>query len=208
MSASVSVPAAPHERHPALLSRDTSVLVVVDMQEPFLAAIHGRDALVANAVLLCRVAGLLGIPIIALTQYASRLGTVAPPVSRAIAAPTDDSEDTAAVTVEAIDKFCFSCADSPSFTEALAATGRTQVVLCGVETHICISQTAHDLSHAGYQVHVCADAVSSRTLEKHKLGMERIRDAGVKPCASEAAVYEWLREAGTPEFKAALRWVK
>jgi nicotinamidase-related amidase len=82
------------------------------------------------------------------------------------------------------------------------------VVVCGVETHICVSQTAHDLLHAGYRVHVPADGVSSRTLEKHKLGMERIRDADIKPCASEAAVYEWLREAGTPEFKEILKLVK
>jgi len=77
-----------------------------------------------------------------------------------------------------------------------------------VETHICVSQTAHDLLHAGYQVHVAPDAVSARTVEKHKLGMERIRDAGIRPCAAEAAVYEWLFEAGTPEFKEILQWVR
>jgi nicotinamidase-related amidase len=103
---------------------------------------------------------------------------------------------------------CFSCGGSPPFLAALEATGRRQVLLCGVETHICVSQTAHDLAHAGYRVHVAADAVSSRSLEKHKLGMERIRDAGIKPCAAEAAVYEWLGEAGTAEFREILKLVK
>ncbi len=81
-------------------------------------------------------------------------------------------------------------------------------MLCGVETHICVSQTALDLMHRGYQVHVAADAVSSRSLEKHKLGMERMRDSSVLPCAAEAAVYELLREAGTPAFKSLLPFIK
>lgn len=186
-------------RHPALLGRDTSVLVVVDMQEPFLNAIHGRDALTANVLLLTHAARILGIPTIATLQYASRMGGVVPEVAEALGTEAASGP---------LDKMCFSCGGSDEFLSALAATGREQVLLCGVETHICVSQTAHDLLSAGSQVHVAADAVSSRTLEKHKLGMERIRDAGVKPCAAEAAVYEWLREAGTPEFKEILKLVK
>ena len=184
-------------RHPALLDRDQSVLVVVDMQEPFLSVINGREALVGNVRLLCQAARTLGIPTLATVQYAERMGGVVLPVAEVL--PPD---------VYPLDKMCFSCAGSEAFMARLAATGRRQVVLCGVETHICVSQTAHDLAHAGYAVHVAADAVNSRTLERHKLGMERIRDAGISPCASEAAVYEWLREAGTPEFKEILRLVK
>jgi nicotinamidase-related amidase len=189
-----------------LLSRDTSVLLVVDMQEPFLGAIHARDALTGNVVLLCKAAGLLGVPILATTQYASRMGPVVPEVAHAI--------DAAAAAGGAqgksipIDKMSFSCAGSELFERALTAVGRKQVVLCGVETHICVCQTALDLRAAGYQTHVAADAVSSRTLEKHKLGMERVRDADVRPCAAESAVYEWLREAGTPEFKEILKLVR
>lgn len=187
------------DRHPALLGRDTSVLVVVDMQEPFLGAIHGRDALTSNVLLLCHAARILGIPTIATVQYASRMGGVVPEVMEALGGETRAST---------LDKMCFSCGGSEEFGAALTATGKKQALLCGVETHICVSQTAHDLLHAGYQVHISPDAVSSRTLEKHKLGMERIRDTGIKPCAAEAAVYEWLREAGTPEFKEILKMVK
>lgn len=186
-------------RHPFLLGRDTCTLVVVDMQEPFLRAIHGRDALTQNVTLLCRAAAILGIPVIATEQYAERMG---PTIADVTAAATG------ALVQPPIDKLCFSCAGSDPFQKALADTGRRQVLLCGVETHICVSQTAHDLLEAGYQTHVAADAVSSRTLEKHKLGMERIRDSGIRPCAAEAAVYEWLYAAGTPAFKEILTLVR
>jgi nicotinamidase-related amidase len=186
-------------RHPYLLGRDTTVLVVVDMQEPFLSVIHERDRLIQNVLVLSRAASILGIPAIATVQYPARMGGVVAEVAGALGGAAD---------VEPLDKLCFSCAGSPDFLAALEATGRQQVLLCGVETHICVSQTAHDLLHAGYQVHVAADAVSSRTLERHKLGMERIRDAGARPCAAEAAVYEWLQQAGTPQFKEILKLVR
>ncbi|MBC8101565.1 MAG: hydrolase [Cytophagales bacterium] len=173
------------------------MLVVVDLQEPFLSAIYGRDTLLANVVLLCRAARILGVPILVTEQYAGRMGSVIAEIAEAVGP-----------SVAPVDKLCFSCAQSPAFRRALEATGRNQVVVCGVETHICVSQTAHDLRHAGHAVHVVADASSSRTLERHKLGMERIRDAGIKPAAAEAVVYEWLREAGTPEFKEILSLVK
>ena len=186
------------DRHPNLLRRDDCVLVVVDTQDALLDVMHGRDALVANCLLLCRAAAILGVPTLATTQYAARLG----PLGASIA------EARGAGASAPFDKMTFSCLGSPDFTDALARTGRRQVLLCGVETHVCVSQTAHDLLAAGYQAHVAPDAVSSRTLERHKLGMERIRDAGVLPCAAEAAVYEWLYEAGTPEFKEVLKLVR
>ena len=185
-------------RHPHILSREQTVLVVVDAQEPLLAVMHESRRLTANISLLVQSAGILGIPILLTTQYAARLGGVADPIAAIVPSSAPPP----------IDKLCFSCTDADGFSEQLAALERRQVLLCGVETHICVSQTALDLTHQSYQVHVAADAVSSRTLEKHKLGMERMRDSGVLPCAAEAAVYELLREAGTPEFKAILPLVK
>lgn len=181
-------------RSPRLLDRSASCLVVVDMQEPFLNAMHGRDAQLANVLLLCRAAKILGVPTVATTQYASRMGGVVSEVAEALGGG------------EVQDKMTFSCAGSVAFLERL--TGFRQVVICGVETHICVTQTALDLLHLGYQVHVCPDAVTSRTVEKHKLGMERLRDSGVVPCAAEASVYEWMVAAGTPEFKQILPLVK
>lgn len=185
-------------RHPYLLSRETCVLVVIDMQETFLNVMHNRDSLTANVALLGQAARILQIPVLATTQYASRMGPMTADLCARLALNPGDVPD----------KLCFSCASSDAFMQSVRDTERTQVLLCGLETHICVSQTAHDLLHAGFQVHVAADAVSSRTLEKHKLGMERIRDAGARPCAAEAAVYEWLYEAGTPEFKQILPLVR
>ncbi len=185
-------------RHPSLLRRDDAVLVVVDMQESFLDVIHDRERLTANVLLLTEAAKALRVPVLASLQYAQRLGGLVPSIAAAL--PRDSPLP--------FDKLSFSCAGSPDFLCALEATGRHQVILCGVETHICVAQTALGLAHLGYQIHVAADAVSSRTLEKHKLGMERIRDSHVLPCAAEAAVYELLQAAGTAEFKAVLSLVK
>lgn len=186
------------ERHPNILDPKQAVLVVIDMQEPFLTVMHERERLLANVCLLAQSAVTLGLPILPTTQYAERMGEVIPEITQLYC-------DAASASV---DKLCFSCAGADGFLDRLAASGRRQVLLCGVETHICVSQTALDLTHLGYQVHAAADAVSSRTLEKHKLGMERMRDSGVLPCAAEAAVYELLREAGTPAFKSLLPFIK
>jgi len=188
----------PDTRHPHILRRENTLLVVVDMQEPFLRGIHGRERLVANVRLLIEAAAVMQVPVIPTVQYAERMGRVVPEVTQAF-------HDTPCVPV---DKMCFSCMGVEGFLDGLASFGRRQILLCGVETHICVSQTALDLASQGYQVHVAADAASSRSLEKHKLGMERMRDSAVLPCAAEAAVYELLREAGTPEFKAILTLVK
>lgn len=187
------------ERHPHILDPKQTVLVVIDMQEPFLAVMHDRMRLTANVRLLVEAAYHLHIPMIPTTQYAGRMGDVVPEITQLY-------RDFAVSA--SVDKLCFSCAGANSFLTGLESSGRRQVLLCGLETHICVSQTALDLVHQGYQVHVAADAVSSRTLEKHKLGMERMRDSGVLPCAAEAAVYELLQEAGTPAFKSLLPFIK
>ena len=187
------------DRHPHILRPEDTALVVIDMQEPFLNVMHERERLVANVRLLVQSAMAVRVPVVLTTQNSARLGGVAAEIAGAFPKPA---------ALAPIDKMAFSCAGAKGFLDGLEALGRRQILLCGVETHICVSQTALDLVHFGYQVHVAADAVSARTLEKHKLGMERMRDCGILPCAAEAAVYEWLREAGTPAFKAILPLVK
>ena len=184
---------------PSLLRREDTLLIVVDMQEPFLRGIHERERLTANVRLLIEAAIILHVPVIPTVQYAERMGGIVPEITQVY-------RDFA--VSRAVDKMSFSCAGAEGFLEGIVPFGRRQILLCGVETHICVSQTALDLVHLGYQVHVAADAVSSRSLEKHKLGMERMRDSAVLPCAAEAAVYELLGQAGTPEFKAILKLVK
>jgi len=187
------------ERHPHILRREDTLLVVVDMQEPFLRVIHEREGLIGSVRLLIQAAGILNLPVLTTTQYSERMGGLVPEIDEVL--PEEGA-------VGPLDKMTFSCAGSDAFQSALASAKRRQVLLCGVETHICVSQTALDLQHAGYQVHVAADAASARSVEKHKLGMERMRDSAILPCAAEAAVYELLCEAGTPEFKAILKLVK
>lgn len=180
-------------RHDTLLRRDDTVLVVVDLQESLLKIIPENDRLIKAVRLVIGSASILEIPIIVTTQYAARLGAMPEALSELIpaSAPT-------------IDKLSFSAMAHDGFSQVLKETGRSQVLLCGIETHICITQTALDLRASGYHVNVIADAVASRTFEKHKLGMERMRDNGIHPVSSDAAVYEWLVKAGTPEFKSIL----
>jgi len=106
------------------------------------------------------------------------------------------------------DKLEFSCFRSLPFNSELQRSGRKQVLLCGVETHICVNQSAHDLTAAGYQVHVVADAVSSRTELNWRLGLDKMRQGGVLLSSTELALYELMQMAGTPEFKAMLPVVK
>lgn len=183
-------------RHPNLLNRDTSLLLVIDLQTSFVQAIDRWDDCVKSARLLIQAARELGIPIIPTTQNATKLGGIVPEIESALG------------PARSFDKLTFSCAADSFLADAIRGARRQQVVLCGIETHICVSQTALELQALGYQPHVAVDAVSSRSLEKHKLGMERLRDNNVFPAATEAIVYEWLGIAGTPEFRALLPFIK
>lgn len=167
------------------------------MQEPFLAGVWQRARVVHNVKLLARGCGILGVPIVATLQYARRMGGVVPEIAGALPPRCNP-----------VDKLCFSCAGNADFLGRLDRAGRQQVILCGVETHICICQTALDLVHAGYQVHVVADAVSSRTELNWKLGLRRMEHGGVLPVSTEGALYELMVKAGTPEFKQVVDLVK
>jgi nicotinamidase-related amidase len=179
------------------LDRDRSVLVVIDVQGSLFAAIPDSAPLLSRIALLVQAAKVLGVPVLATTQNAARLGETLPALRELL--PDGSSP---------LDKLSFSAVRNEAFRSAVEETGRSQVVVCGVETHICVAQTAIDLLRLGYAVTVVPDACGSRSVERHKLGMERIRDLGVLPAAAESVVYEWLEEAGTPEFRTILSLVK
>lgn len=185
------------KRSESLLSKEKSVLVVVDMQESFLAPIYQREEVERNVAFLMQAAKLLEVPVLATVQYASRMGGV----MDSLKALLPDS-------VEVVDKLCFSCFGQEDFARQLQATGKRQVLLVGIETHICMMQTALDLLEAGYQVHVPWDATSSRGEQDARYGLERMRAAGVSITSVESALYEWLYEAGTDAFKQVLPLVK
>jgi nicotinamidase-related amidase len=174
---------------------EASVLLVVDEQPAFMQSIWEADRVVRRTEFLLQVCSLLGVPSLATEQNRERMGGTNACLLLHLQRPP-------------FGKMAFSCCGSVEFTTALKETGRRQVVLVGVETHICVSQTAIDLLNDGFEVMVCPDAVSARSVEMHKIGMERMRDSGVLPIHSEAVVYEWLGSAEHPAFRDALKLVK
>ena len=180
----------------ALAKAEKSILVVLDLQTAVLRMIPEEDRLVARALFLVRMAQLLGIPILQSEQNPSGLGT------------TDERIAAVLRPAAKIDKTTFSAAAEPAFMDALQATGRRQVVVTGIETHICVSQTLSDLEERGFNTFACVDAVSARTPNRHEAGIERLRACGVALAHSEAIAYEWLGGSSHPLFREALRIVK
>lgn len=183
--------------------RDDAVLIVVDEQERLASAMHDREPVVAATVRLVRVAQLVGLPIVVTRQYPTGLGDLEPALRDAIAAA-----EAAGSRVSHVDKLAFDCFGEPVFCEALAATGRKQLLIAGMETHICITQTALSAVRAGFDAHVAADACCSRSDEHHALALDRIRAAGVVVTTCESVMYELVGLAGTDEFRALLGIVK
>jgi nicotinamidase-related amidase len=166
-----------------LLARDRAALVVVDVQEAFRP--YASFAVVAESCAkLVQAARILELPTLVSEQYPKGLGHTAPEVG------IEDQQ--------AIEKTVFSAARADSFDLA----GRDQAIVCGIETHVCVSQTVHDLLEDGIEVHVPADAVGSRHPIDYERGLERLERAGAVVSTVEAALFELLERAGTPEFKA------
>ncbi|MGB4592427.1 MAG: isochorismatase family protein [Coriobacteriia bacterium] len=178
-----------------VIRRDDVALLVVDVQERLAAVMPRRAEVVAATSLLMRTAELLGIPIIATRQNPGGLGPIVPEIA-------------GLVTSIAVDKLSFDCMAEDTFVSALQGTGRRQVVLVGMEAHICVAQTALALLAAGYSVHVVADAVCSRRDTDRDVALARLRHAGVEVTTAEAVAFEAVGEAGTGEFRAALALVK
>jgi nicotinamidase-related amidase len=180
------------------LEADQCALIVVDMQEKLLPPIWEKDRLIRNVQLLIRLAGILKIPSLVTTQYAKGLGDTVPD----LASMLPDSPS--------IDKLTFSCFGSDVFCSLLKRLPgqRTTVLLCGMETHICVMQTALGALREGYLVHVASDAVSSRTELNWRIGLDRMRAAGAILSSTEMIIYELLRSSGAPAFRELLPYLK
>ena len=180
------------------LEADNCALLVIDIQEKLLPPIHERERLVRNSQLLIRLAKILNMPIIASTQYAKGLGNTVSDVASLL--PTGD----------VVDKLQFSCFGSDVFCSLVKNLpgNRNTMLLCGMETHICVMQTALAALRNGYLVHVASDAVGSRSEWNWKIGLERMRAAGAIISSTEMMIYELLRSSGTPAFKAILPYLK
>jgi nicotinamidase-related amidase len=180
------------------LEADQCALIVVDIQEKLLPPIWEKERFVRNAQLLIRLAGILKIPALVTTQYTKGLGNTVPEIASLLPGSPP------------IDKLTFSCFGSDVFCSLLKRLPgqRTTALLCGMETHICVMQTALGALREGYLVHVASDAVSSRTELNWRIGLDRMRSAGAILSSTEMIVYELLRASGTPAFKELLPHLK
>lgn len=179
-----------------LISRNDSLLLVVDIQEKLAPAIFEADEITRNSVKLLQGASHLGIPAFVSEHYVKGLG-------HSVAAIRD-----AAVNARIFEKIHFSCAAEPGVLDMLHATGRKQVVLTGSETHVCVLQSALGLLAAGFSVFMVADAASSRTPANRQLAFERLRNAGGQVVSTEMVLFEWLAKGGTDDFRKLLPLIK
>src|SRR5271165_5339875 len=182
----------------APLEADRCALLAVDIQEKLLPPIFQKAQLVKNSQLLIRLAGILKLPVVVTTQYAKGLGHIVPEIASLLP------------ETQAIDKQMFSCFGSDAFCSQLKRMpgNRNTVLLCGMESHICVTQTALAALREGYIVHVASDAVSSRTEWNWKIGLERMRSAGAVISSTEMMIYELMRSSASPAFKEMLPHLK
>ncbi|MGP8244480.1 MAG: hydrolase [Bryobacteraceae bacterium] len=169
-----------------------SVLVMIDVQERLAAAMlpEARQAVVRNNRILVRAAACLGVPILVTEQYPKGLGPAVAELTEVLPAGA-----------RRLEKTCFSCAGSEPFLTALDASRRSQVVLAGMEAHVCVLESALELRGGGREVFVVEDACCSRKRENHANAMCRLRAAGVVVTNTESVLFEWLRDARHEHFK-------
>jgi nicotinamidase-related amidase len=175
------------------LRKEDCVLIVIDIQDKLMPLMAHKDRILENIVRLLKFSRIVGLPVILTEQ--TNLGRTLPEVEREI------------IEFRPIQKLSFSCFLNDEFVKALLDTGRRTLLLCGIEAHVCVAQTAlHGLSE--YQVQVICDAVSSRTEENWRVGLERGRQSGAVITSTEMLIFELLQRAGTDEFRAARHLVK
>lgn len=178
-----------------VLDRQRAALVLVDQQEKIVAGMHPElaAAMVANTRLLIDGFRAVGVPVLATEQYPQGLGCTVPELAEGL---------------EPLAKTEFSCAGVPAFLEDLERRGIRQVLLTGAESHVCVYLTAIDLLDRGYRVHVARDAVASRFLTDYAAAMDGLARAGAVITTTEMALFQLVRRAGTPEFKAISKLVR
>ena len=191
----MAVDQAPHAQ---LLDRKSAALVVLDLQAKLVPAIFEPQRVIRNTQLLLRLARILDIPTVLTSHYTKGLGSIIPEIVEF------------APGIEPIEKTSFGCFGEPDFLRQLKlrAPEARSLLIAGVESHICVMQTALGAMAAGYLVHVAADATSSRTEKNWEIGLNRIERAGAVISSTEMMVYELLGESNTPEFKAILPMLK
>lgn len=175
--------------HSDMLSADDAFLVVIDVQEKFRSLQKDFGRMLAGATRLIQTCRLLGVPILVTEQYPKGLGSTVRELEEVLG-------ESGAFT-----KTCFSSCGSDEFSRALRELGRRQALVCGIEAHVCVSQTVHDLLQNGFTVQVAVDAVESRNPLDREIALRRMERSGAILTTSEAAAFELLRDAANPKFK-------
>ncbi|MCW8957581.1 MAG: hydrolase [Gammaproteobacteria bacterium] len=171
-----------------LMDKAQSTLLIIDLQQRLMPAIEGGDSVVEKAAWLCRLAGMLEVPMVLTEQYPKGLG------------PTLEAVREQCPAAERVEKLCFSAAAEPALSGTILGK-RDQVVICGAETHVCVLQSAIELQRSGKQVFVVEEAVGSRTANNKALALSRMRGAGIEVVTTEMVAFEWLRRAGSDAFR-------
>jgi nicotinamidase-related amidase len=203
LSVTVIIPTFLHDpRVPRMMrmQRDKSQLLIVDLQEKVAPPVHNISSVITVCERLVHIARRLGVPITLSEHYPKGLGPTVEPLRSSIGGDA-----------QVLDKITFSCLKDAGLHQRLDSLrdhGRGQVVLAGIETHVCAGQTALDLIADGYEVYMAADGTSSRSPQSRDLSLQRIRQAGGFIVDSEMVMFEWLERAGTPEFKDLLNLLK
>lgn len=173
-----------------LLDVKNSILLVIDIQEKFLPIIPAGECLVRKAQALIEAAKVLNIPIIVSEQYPKGLGHTAQALRDILPADAVVREKTA-----------FGCMKDKGLAACVKSSGKKQVVVCGVEAHVCVNQTVHQLLEAGFEVHVAEDALASRDDANREIALTKMRRSGSIPSCVEMILFEWMEHSKHPEFK-------
>ena len=173
-----------------LLNIENSLLLIIDIQEKLLRAQHNKDKIQKNSVILTKAANILGLPVIVSEQYPQGLGATIPEIKENL------SENT-----KYYEKKSFSCCTNAAFDVLIKETGKNQVIVCGMESHICVHQTTSELLSAGYEVYIVKDAISSRKEYEYKSGVERMIYSGAIPVCTEMALFELIKCSSHENFK-------
>jgi nicotinamidase-related amidase len=194
-------------------SLSDAVLVVIDMQEKLMTAMYEMHRLIHHAEVLVRGCALLGVPVIFTQQYTKGLGATIDPIKDAYLEVAGGEDENIKLAVEDqfaprkrlpfsfVEKTSFSAMDEPVFVETLERTGRREVIVCGIESHVCVMQSAEDMVSRGYVVRVAADASDSRREADSSLAYSRMANEGITVTTSEALLFDLMRDSKHPMFR-------
>jgi nicotinamidase-related amidase len=179
-----------------ILNKEQAILVIIDVQEGFRRQLKDLDMLTRNITILAEAAKILKVPVVLTEQYPQGLGKTMSEISACLGEH------------KYIEKTAFSCCRAKDFMTHLESEGRKQVIVCGIEAHVCVNQTVHELLTHGYLPHVINDAIASRSQKNKDIGFEKMILSGAVPSCVEMALFEMLTESQTEVFKAVQRLVK